>query len=143
MTRTNKLFALLLALIMVFTVSFSALAEEAAAEAAERQEGAVVYATATFGQKFSPFFNTTVYDREVVDLTQALLLAADRGGAILYNGGADEGETANYNGTDYTYKGAGNLEVVQNDDGSVDYNLTMRDVLSSLILAFLPRRPRR
>ena len=127
MTRTNKMLALLLALIMVFTVSFSALAEENAAEAAERQEGAVVYATATFGQKFSPFFNTTAYDREVVELTQTTLLAADRGGAILYNGGADEGEKANYNGTDYTYKGAGNLEVVQNDDGSVDYNLTMRD----------------
>ena len=127
MTRTNKILALLLALIMVFTVSFSALAEETAAEAAERQEGAVVYATATFGQKFSPFFNTTAYDREVVELTQAQLLAADRGGAILYKGGADEGETANYNGTDYTYKGAGNLEVVQNDDGSVDYHLTMRD----------------
>ena len=127
MTRTNKMLALLLALIMVFTVSFSALAEETAAEAAERQEGAVVYATATFGQKFSPFFNTTAYDREVVELTQTTLLAADRGGAILYNGGADEGEKANYNGTDYTYKGAGNLEVVQNDDGSVDYNLTMRD----------------
>ena len=43
------------------------------------------------------------------------------------DGGTDAGQTVNYNGTDYAYRGAGNLEVVQNDDGSVDYNLTMRD----------------
>lgn len=101
--------------------------EAAAAEesADARMEGGMVYSTATFGQKFSPFFNTTAYDREVVDLTQATLLQADRGGAILNNG--IDGETVNYNGTDYEYKGMGNVEVVQNDDGSVDYKLTMRD----------------
>ena len=86
---------------LLFTVSFSAMAEEAAAEAAEREEGAVVYATATFGQKFSPFFNTTVYDREVVDLTQGVLFGYDRGGAMIEHG--IEGETRTYNGTDYTY----------------------------------------
>ncbi len=84
-----------------------------------------VYATSTFGQKFSPFFYTTAYDGEVVSLTTGYLLAADRGGAVVENG--IEGETRTYNGTDYTYKGMGNVEVVQNDDGTVDYNLTMRD----------------
>ena len=129
MSKTNKFFALFLALIMVFTVSFSALAETAAEEPAaeERATDTAVYATSTFGQKFSPFFATTAYDMEVVDLTQLVLLAADRGGAIMNDGGADEGQTVNYNGTDYAYRGAGNLEIVQNDDGSVDYNLTMRD----------------
>ena len=62
---------------------------------------------------------------EVVDLTQGLLLAADRGGAIVEHG--IEGETRTYNGTDYTYYGMGDVEVVQNEDGTVDYNLTMRD----------------
>ena len=85
----------------------------------------LVYATATFGQKFSPFFSTTAYDTEVYEMFTGGLLAADRGGAIIMNG--IEGETVTYNGTDYTYYGMGNVEVVQNDDGSVDYFLTMRD----------------
>ena len=122
MSNLNKLLALVLALILACALTLSGVAEEAAEE---RTEGAMVYATSTFGQKFSPFFATTAYDMEVVDLTQALLLAADRGGAVINNG--IDGETVDYNGSDYEYKGMGNVEVVQNDDGSVDYNLTMRD----------------
>ena len=124
MSNLNKLLALVLALIMVCALTFGAVAETAEATE-ERTEDTLVYATATFGQKFSPFFTTTVYDTEVVDLTQALLLAADRGGAVINNG--IEGENIDYNGNGYDYKGLGNVEVVQNDDGSVDYNLTMRD----------------
>ena len=133
MSKMNKFVALFLALAMVFTISFSAMAETAAEapaeETVEREAGTLVYATSTFGQKFSPFFATTAYDMEVVDLTTLSLLAADRGGAVMNNGGADEGQTVNYNGTDYNYRGAGNVEVVMNDDGTVDYNLTMRDDL--------------
>ena len=131
MSKMNKFVALFLALAMVFTISFSAVAEtaaEAPAETAvEREAGSLVYATSTFGQKFSPFFSTTAYDTELVELVTLYLLAADRGGAIMNNGGADEGQTVNYNGTDYNYRGAGSVEVVMNDDGTVDYNLTMRD----------------
>lgn len=89
------------------------------------EETTLVYATSTFGQKFSPFFATTAYDTEVYELFTGGLLAADRGGAIIMNG--IEGETVTYNGTDYTYYGMGNVEVVQNADGTVDYNLEMRD----------------
>ena len=85
----------------------------------------LVFATATFGQKFSTFFATTAYDMDVVDLTTGGLLTADREGNIVRNG--IEGETIPYNGTDYTYYGMGDVEVVENDDGTVDYNLTMRD----------------
>ena len=123
MTKLNKLLSLALALAMVMTMAYGAVAETT--EAAERAESTMVYATSTFGQKFSPFFATTAYDMEVVDLTQLGLLAADRGGAVINNG--IEGTDVNYDGKDYNYTGAGNVEVVQNDDGSVDYNLTMRD----------------
>ena len=123
MSNLNKLLALVLALILACALTNRGGGGEEAA--GEGPEGTMVYATATFGQKFSPFFATTAYDMEVVDLTQALLLQADRGGAIINNG--IDGETVDYNGTDYEYKGMGNVEVVQNDDGSVDYNLTMRD----------------
>ncbi len=118
------------------TAAESTAAESAAEEAAAPEEteapaapaeprSNIVYATSTFGQKFSPFFATTAYDMEVVDLTQGLSLAADRGGAVIEHG--IEGETINYNGTDYTYYGRGDVEVVQNDDGSVDYTLHIRD----------------
>ena len=132
MSKTSKFFALFLALIMAMTMTFSAVAETAEEPAAEataepRAAGTVVYGTSPFGQKFSPFFSTVVYDTEVVELVTLYTLAADRGGAVMNNGGNDEGQTVNYNGTDYTYRGASNLDVVMNDDGSVDYNLTMRD----------------
>ena len=85
----------------------------------------MVFATSSFGMKFSPFFAATAYDQDVVDMTQGGLLAADRGGAIIYDG--INGETHSYNGTDYFYRGMGSVEVVQNADGTVDYKLTMRD----------------
>lgn len=115
--KTSKILALVLAFVMVLSMSAVAFADEAAST--------IVYATSTFGEKFTPFFATTAYDMEVVDLTQGGLLAADRGGAIVETG--IEGKTVTYNGTDYTYYGMGDVEVVMNDDGSVDYNLTMRD----------------
>ena len=120
MIKMRKLLALTTAGILALSC-----APVMAEEGAEAEAKNLVYATATFGQKFSPFFATTAYDMEVVDLTQAVALAADRGGAIIYNG--IEGETINYNGTDYTYYGLGNLEVTQNDDGTVDYQIHIRD----------------
>ncbi len=144
MKRFTKLAALLLALVMVFSVVGCKKAEEpvesqapvestdtAPEESTEPEPEVVaepttiVYATSTFGQKFSPFFYTTVYDGEVVSAFTGSLLAADRGGAVIYNGIA--GETVNYNGTDYTYYGMGDVKVTENADGTVDYDLTMRD----------------
>ena len=129
--------AFTLAAVMVFSPAAMAEAVTEGQEAATEAEGTaaeaasgearnnIVYATASFGQKFSPFFATTAYDMEVVDLTQALALATDRGGAVIYNG--IEGETINYNGTDYTYDGLGDVTVTQNDDESVDYTIRIRD----------------
>ena len=134
----KKILALVLALVMVFALcacgenntpapdESKAPVEESKAPV-EENTSTLVYATSTFGQKFSPFFYTTAYDEEVVSSFTGGLLAADRGGAIIHHG--IEGETVEYNGTDYTYYGMGDVEVVQNDDGSVDYNLTMRDDL--------------
>ncbi len=113
--------ASLMALSTVAMAGEASTEQEAPAEA----RGNIVYATSTFGQKFSPFFATTAYDMEVVDLTQAPALAADRGGAVIYNG--IEGETIDYNGTDYTYYGMGDVTVTQNDDGTVDYTIKIRD----------------
>ena len=133
MKNIKKALALILALAMVFALA--ACGEEPAEETTptesetpvetEAPNDTLVFATSTFGQKFSPFFATTAYDQDVVNLTQGALLAADRGGDIIRNG--IEGETVEYNGTDYTYYGMGDVEVVENEDGTVSYNLTMRD----------------
>lgn len=38
-----------------------------------------------------------------------------------------EGETRSYNGTDYTYNGPADMEVTENEDGTVYYDFTLRD----------------
>ena len=68
MNKLNRLLALALALVMACGLCLGAVAETAGTTEA-RDEGSLVFSTATFGQKFSPFFATTAYDMEVVDLT--------------------------------------------------------------------------
>ena len=80
-----------------------------------------------FNSKFSPFFATTDYDQDAQAMTQVSLLNSDRQGAIVFNG--IEGETREYNGTDYTYKGISDCTVTENTDGTVDYNFKLRDDL--------------
>ena len=138
--KIMKLMALVLALVMVVSMfagckkaddATTTESNDVTTESNETTEDnsdkadTLVFATATFGQKFSTFFATTAYDMDVVDLTTGVLLMSDREGNIVRNG--IEGETIPYNGTDYTYYGMGDVEVVENDDGTVDYNLTMRD----------------
>ena len=78
-----------------------------------------------FSSKFSPFFAKTAYDEDVYVMTSQSLFNVDREGNPVLNG--IEGETRSYNGTDYTYTGISDVEIVQNDDGTVDYNITLRD----------------
>lgn len=69
----------------------------------------LVVAYDIFSQKFSPFFADSAYDVDVYEMTQILLLTTDRQGGIIFN--AIEGETVNYNGTDYLYKGPADTKV--------------------------------
>jgi len=78
-----------------------------------------------FSGKFSPFFGTTGYDMDVADMTQVSLLTNDRVGNIILKG--IEGETHNYNGTDYHYSGIADFDIDIKADGTVDYNITIRD----------------
>ena len=78
-----------------------------------------------FNSKFSPFFSQTAYDQDACAMTQIGLLTSDRTGAIILNG--IQGETINYNGTDYTYYGPANLKITENADGTVEYFFTLRN----------------
>ncbi len=91
----------------------------------EDENTPLVVGYAPFNEKFSPFFSESEYDQDVWVMTSLGLLNSDRQGQIIMNG--IEGETHAYNGTDYTYYGPADCEIVENADGTVDYNFTMRD----------------
>ena len=90
-------------------------------------DGTLVLSETGFEGKFSPFFAASSSDQDVVDLTQLGLLGADRKGEMILNG--IEGETREYNGTDYTYYGTSDCVVTENDDGTVTYDIKLRDDL--------------
>ena len=90
-------------------------------------DGTLVLAETGFESKFSPFFAASAADQDVIDLTQIALLGADRKGEMILNG--IEGETREYNGTDYTYYGTSDCVVTENDDGTVTYDIKLRDDL--------------
>ena len=89
-------------------------------------ENVLVVGYDDFSGKFSPFFATTGYDMDVVDMTSVSLLTTDRDGGIIYN--AIEGETVSRGGNEYFYQGVSNLTV--NYDANTDrttYRIKIRD----------------
>lgn len=153
--KLRKVLALTLAAGMTLSLPMSAFAddasEETAVEASEeaeeteaedteageteeapREEASdgqtLVAASNHFETKFSPFFAASTEDQNIVELTQLMLLYTDRVGAIVEKG--IDGETRSYNGTDYTYYGPSNLEITENEDGTVYYDFTLRDDLT-------------
>ena len=144
MKKANKALAALLALTMV-TGSLAgcgssngsgktetAPATEGTTETADAGASAsgadtLVASSAHFEGKFSPFFVQSGEDQHIVDLTQIILVNTDRVGALVEKG--IEGETRSYNGTDYTYNGPADMEVTENEDGTVYYDFTLRDDL--------------
>jgi len=85
----------------------------------------LVVGYAPFSSKFSPFFSETAYDQDAMSMTQVSLISSDRQGAMIYKG--IEGETINYNGTDYTYYGIADVTTTENEDGTVYYDFKLRD----------------
>ena len=145
MKKANKALAALLALTMVTgslagcgssngsgktetTPATEGTTETADAGASASGADTLVASSAHFEGKFSPFFAASAEDQHIVDMTQIGLLGSDRQGAIVEKG--IEGETRSYNGTDYTYYTASDLKMTQNDDGSVYYDVTIRDDLT-------------
>ena len=99
--------------------------EESAEATTESGDTPLVVGYAPFSSKFSPFFAESAYDQDTQEVTQVSLLENDRQGAMVYNG--IEGETINYNGTDYTYYGIADLTVTENEDGTVYYDFKLRE----------------
>ena len=132
MSKTlTRILSLAMALVMVFALVGCGKTETPAESAAPATQApaedaaTLVVGYAPFSQKFSPFFSKTQYDQDAALMTQLSLLGSDREGNVILNG--IEGETVAYNGTDYNYTGIADIAVVQNDDGTVDYNITLKD----------------
>ena len=94
-------------------------------ETSASNDGTLVAAATGFESNFSPFFASNADDVRVTDMTQVYLLTVDRVSNPVLSG--IEGETRTYNGTDYTYYGPADITVTENDDGTVYYDVTMRD----------------
>ena len=75
--------------------------------------------------KFSPFFYLSANDATVVESFTLYTMVTDRVANPVLNG--IDGETRSYNGTDYTYTYTSDIVVTENKDGTVYYDLTMRD----------------
>ncbi len=145
MKNKSKLLALLLAVCMCVgllagcgdnTASTGSAAPASAPEAAgsdaaegvetsASNDGTLVAAASGFESKFSPFFAANVDDQMISNMTQVYLLTVDRVSNPVLSG--IEGETRSYNGTDYTYYGPADITVTENDDGTVYYDITMRE----------------
>lgn len=123
----KKILALLLVVAMCLGIAACGKdpAETSSTGTVEENLTPLVVGYAPFNSKFSPFFSETAYDQDVAAMTQLGLLTTDRTGAIIYKG--IEGETIPYNGTDYTYYGPANLVVTKNEDGTVDYDFTLKE----------------
>lgn len=138
MSKTlNKVLALVLALAMAFALvacqtttpttepTDAATTEPATGPATEEKPSTLVVGYSPFSEKFSPFFAKTAYDQDAYVQTQVALINNDRAGNLILKG--IEGETVDYNGKDYFYDGIADTDIVQNDDGTVDYNIKIRD----------------
>ena len=117
MKKAKKVLALLLALAMVLGL--------AACGGAKRAETLVASIEQGLEGKFSPFFSLSQADSNVVGFVSLATFPVDRVGNPVLNG--IEGETRSYNGTDYTYYAAANVAITENEDGTVFYDVTMRD----------------
>lgn len=131
----KKILALLLGVVMcVSTLTGCGSKEEAAktpatedAAEATDEAGRLVLSATGFENKFSPFFAASADDQDVADFVSLYMMYVDRVANPVLNG--IEGETRAYNGTDYTYYGPADIVVTENEDGTVYYDITMRDDL--------------
>ena len=120
--KSKKLLVVVICLAMLLTTVL------AGCGAKNEANDTLVVGYSYFNSKFSPFFSETAYDQDVVAMTQISLLPSDRQGAIVTK--SIEGETREYNGTDYTYYGPADCEITENADGTVFYDFTLKEGLT-------------
>ena len=120
----KKAIALILSLVMCVSL-FTACGKQQGGTDDQETAKTLVVGTQNFDGKFSPFFYTNSYENDVMSMIFDGLLLTDREGSVVLKGA--DGEVRPYNGTDYTYNGVANCDIVENADGTVDYKITMKE----------------
>ena len=120
----KKAIALILSLVMCVSL-FTACGKKQGSTDDQETAKTLVVGTQNFDGKFSPFFYTNAYENDVMSMIFDGLLLTDREGSVVLKGA--DGEVRPYNGTDYTYNGVANCDIVENADGTVDYKITMKE----------------
>lgn len=130
MKRFKTLLCLFLSLALILTLAGCGQQSEEEPEVPTLNIGLAGgnYMGSGFQERFSPFYASGVADHQVMELTQLQLLPSDRAGVPVCQG--IEGEVRPYNGTDYTYYGPANLSITENADGTVFYDITLREDLT-------------
>lgn len=113
----KKRIALILMLVMVLPM--------AAAEVVQPESDTYEYVGMNFDQVFNAFFAENPDDQMLVDLTAAMLLGTTPNGDIILDG--ENGMITSYKGEETAHYGVGSVQTVENADGTVDYNVTMRE----------------
>lgn len=119
----KRIISLMLVLAMAFGMLVACGQEEQ--EQVETIVPPLVVGYTSFNEVFTPFYARSSADKDVVAMTQVNLLTLDREGSVVYH--AIEGETRGYNGTDYTYYGIADIDVKKQNNGTVAYDITLRD----------------
>ncbi|MDC7278265.1 ABC transporter substrate-binding protein [Butyrivibrio fibrisolvens] len=126
----------IVSLLLVATMALSMVAcGKKADDAGKSESGAsngsdtpLVIGWDAMSQKFSPFFAESHPDMYLDDkCVQLEMLKVDRAGQYILDG--IDGYTAEYNGTEYTYYTPANIDVTENEDGSVTYSIKLREDL--------------
>jgi len=143
--NTAKLLALALAVIMILSLAAcrkepakepeQSAAPTAVAEPSTRptesapvetvKDQTLVVGYSNFSEKFSPFFASSEYDRDVSEMVHVPLLEYDREGNMILKG--IEGQTIPYNGADHYYQGIADCVITGNPDGTVVYDFKLRE----------------
>lgn len=101
---------------------------DASANGEGQYDTPIVIGTTAFAKKFNPFMEGSTADRQAVSLTQLSLIQTDRAGRIVYHG--IDGELREYEGEDYTYYGAADVDVEYDRQAKkTSYHITLRDDL--------------
>ena len=124
--KLRRIIALTLVLVMC-ALAFAGCGSKKEEERVQNTETPLVVGYSDFSSKFSPFFAETAYDQDASAMTQIGLLTSDRMGSIIEKG--IDGQTVAYNGKDYKYYGPADLKITENEDGTVDYDFTLREDL--------------
>ena len=102
-------------------------AETDSSEPASANDTIVIGVEKGLEGKFSPFFSLSAEDTSIMETCTLYTMYVDRVGNPINHG--IDGETRSYNGTDYTYTTPGDLIVTENADGTVSYDIKIRDDL--------------